>query len=195
MGPQMAGRADLEGPEARVSEAEPRESALLVPVPEAEPCVQHHRFRHDAVALLGVPAHITVLYPFMEPDEISEAATDAVREALAPFSGFPFRLTRLAHFPEGATYLAPEPATPFVRLTMAIAERFPAYPPYGGTHAEVIPHLTVAQSPDAPAAELAEIERHLPIRCVARETWLMVEDDEHRWRNHRRFALDGSAPA
>src|SRR5262249_15299313 len=58
-----------------------------------------------------------------------------------------------------------------------------------------IPHLTVAQSPDAPADELAEIERHLPIRCVARETWLMVEDDEHRWRNHRRFALDGSAPA
>ena len=165
-----------------MSDPVPRESALLVPVPEAEPYVQKHRFRHDSVALRGVPAHITVLYPFMTPDELSDSAGAAVQQVLD-------------HFPEGATYLAPEPATPFVRLTMAIAERFPAYPPYGGTHAEVIPHLTVAQSPDAPADELAEIERHLPIRCVARETWLMVEDDEHRWRNHLRFALDGSAPS
>jgi 2'-5' RNA ligase len=175
--------------------APPPESALVVPVPEAEPYVQRHRFHHDSVALRGVPAHITVLYPFMAPGEISDTATDAVRDVLAHFPEFPFRLTRLDRFPEGATYLAPEPATPFVDLTSAIAERFPGYPPYAGAHAEVIPHLTVAQSPDAPAAELAEIERHLPIRCVAREAWLMVEDDERRWRTRLRFPFAGSARA
>ncbi|HMG25831.1 MAG TPA: 2'-5' RNA ligase family protein [Acidimicrobiia bacterium] len=175
--------------------APPLESALLVPVPEAEPCVQKHRFRHDSVALLGVPAHITVLYPFMTPDEISDSATAAVERVLEHFPEFPFLLTRLEHFPEGATYLAPEPAAPFVDLTMAIAERFPEYPPYGGAHADVIPHLTVAQTPDAPADELAEIERHLPIRCVAREAWLMVEDDKGRWHTRTRFALARSARA
>lgn len=169
--------------------AAPPESALLVPVPEAEPYVQHHRFRHDAVAIRGVPAHITVLYPFIRPDEISDSTTAALREVLARFAEFRFRLTRLDHFPEGATYLAPEPAAPFVDLTVAVAERFPTYPPYGGAYARVIPHLTVAESPDAPAGELAAIERHLPIQCVAREAWLMVEDDEHRWRTRSQFTL------
>jgi 2'-5' RNA ligase len=131
----------------------------------------------------------------MAPEEISDGATDPVRRVLEHVPQFPFRLTRLARFPEGATYLAPEPAAPFVDLTTAITERFPSYLPYGGAHAEVIPHLTVAQSPDAPADELAEIERHLPIRCVARETWLMVEDDDRRWRTRARFALAGSARA
>jgi 2'-5' RNA ligase len=175
--------------------APPLESALLVPVPEAEPCVQRHRFRHDSVALLGVPAHITVLYPFMTPGAISDSAASAVRQVLEHFPEFPFRLTRLEHFPEGATYLAPEPARPFVDLTLAIAERFPAYPPYEGVYTDVIPHLTVAQTPGAPADELAEIERHLPIRCVAREVSLMVEDDDHRWRTQTRFALAESARA
>ena len=172
-----------------MSDPVPRESALLVPVPEAEPYVQKHRFRHDSVALRGVPAHITVLYPFMTPEELSDSAGAAVRRVLDRFPEFRFRLTRLERFPEGATYLAPEPAAPFVDLTMAIAERFPAYPPYGGVFADVIPHLTVAQTPDAPADELAEIERHLPIRCVAREAWLMVEGDDQRWNTRSRFAL------
>jgi 2'-5' RNA ligase len=195
MGPPLACGADLEGTEARVNDLARRESALLVPVPEAEPCVQRHRFRHDSVALLGIPAHITVLYPFMPPDELSGREADAVRQVLADFPEFPFRLTRLSHFPEGATYLAPEPAAPFVDLTMAIAERFPAYPPYGGAYADVIPHLTVAQSPDAPAGELAEIERHLPIPCVAREVSLMLEGDDGLWSTRSRFALADGARA
>lgn len=171
-----------------MSDRAPRESALIVPVPEAEPYVQRHRFRHDSVALRGVPAHITVLYPFMPPDDISDSTVDAVREVLERFPEFPFRLTRLEQFPEGATYLAPDPAVRFVDLTTAITARFPAYLPYGGAHVDLIPHLTVAQSPDAPTTELAEIDRHLPVRCVARETWLMVEDGE-RWRTRSRFTL------
>jgi hypothetical protein len=40
------------------------ESALLVTVPAAEPAVARHRSRLDTSATVGVPAHITVLYPF-----------------------------------------------------------------------------------------------------------------------------------
>jgi 2'-5' RNA ligase len=169
------------------------ESALLVPVPEAEASVQRHRFRHDSVALRGVPAHITVLYPFVPPGAMTDATAQSVRDVLARFPAFSFRLSRLRRFPEGAVYLAPEPAEPFVRLTEAFGDEFPDYPPYGGIHAELIPHLTVAQEPDAPADELAEIERHLPIRCIARETWLMVENANHQWRRRSTFRLvDGA---
>jgi hypothetical protein len=195
VGAPLARRADLEGPEARVSNEAPLQSALLVPVPEAEPCVRHHRFRYDSVALRGVPAHITLLFPFMPPSAVTQSTTDAVRDVLDPFSVFSFRLDRLERFPAGACYLAPDPIAPFVHLIRAFSERFPAYPPYGGAHADVIPHLTVAQTPDVPADELAEIERHLPIACLAREAWLMVEDEDHRWRPRSQFALGDGARA
>jgi hypothetical protein len=40
----------------------PTQSAVLVPVPEAERAVSRHRARLDAAAALGVPAHVTVLW-------------------------------------------------------------------------------------------------------------------------------------
>jgi 2'-5' RNA ligase len=175
-----------------VSDGAPPESALLVPVPEAEPCVRQHRFRHDSVALRGVPAHITVLYPFVPPDAITDTTLASVRQVLARFPAFSFRLSRLERFPDGALFLAPDPAEPFAQLTAAFGDPFPDYPPYGGIHAEVIPHLTVAQTPVS-TDELAEVERHLPIRCVAREAWLMVEGDDRQWSTRSRFALTDGA--
>lgn len=38
------------------------ESAFIVPVPEAEPHAAHLRERYDPVALLGVPAQVTLLF-------------------------------------------------------------------------------------------------------------------------------------
>lgn len=139
------------------------ESALVVPVPEAEPSVRRHRFRYDSVAVRGVPAHITLLFPFMPPEAITDETLGAVRDVLTRFSTFPFSLTALERFPEGAIYLAPHPADPFVRLTEALVDRFPAYPAYRGAYAEVIPHLTVAQLPEASTLdEVSDIRRSLP---------------------------------
>jgi 2'-5' RNA ligase len=192
LGPSLARRADLEGPEAHVSEAE-LESALLVPVPEAESCVRPHRFRYDSVALRGVPAHITVVFPFIPPAAITDEAVDGVRQVLTRFAAFRFSLTKLKRFPEGAVYLAPDPAEPFVRLTTALVERFPAYPAYGGAYADVIPHLTVAQLPEvATLDEVNDIQSSLPIQCEAREILLMVENEDHQWDMRSRFALDGT---
>jgi hypothetical protein len=49
-------------------------SGLIVEVPEAEPDVARLRERLDASAPLGIPAHITVLFPFMPPRTIDPAA-------------------------------------------------------------------------------------------------------------------------
>ena len=43
-------------------------SALVVAVPDAEPVVGHLMLRLDANAVLGVPAHVTVLFPFVPAD-------------------------------------------------------------------------------------------------------------------------------
>ena len=46
---------------------EPTESAVIVAVPAAEPAVRAHRQQFDRAAAWGVPAHVTVLYPFVPP--------------------------------------------------------------------------------------------------------------------------------
>ena len=43
------------------------ETALIVEVSEAEEAVHEWRARHDSVAARGVPAHVTVLFPFVAP--------------------------------------------------------------------------------------------------------------------------------
>ena len=47
------------------------ESAILVPVPGAEPVAGRLRARFDRSAGRGIPAHVTVLYPFVPPGQIT----------------------------------------------------------------------------------------------------------------------------
>ena len=49
-------------------------TALIVPVPEAEPQIAELRLAHDSSAARGVPAHVTILFPFLDTDELDEAA-------------------------------------------------------------------------------------------------------------------------
>lgn len=64
------------------------ESAVLVPVPEAERVVSPHRASLDGAAALGVPAHVTVLYPFVPPSAITPSVVDALAVAVASVSAF-----------------------------------------------------------------------------------------------------------
>ena len=108
------------------------ESALVILVPEAEPLVRPFRDRFDPSAALGDPAHITLLYPFIAPERIGADTLDKVTECFRGFAPIAFCLTEVRRFPAEALYLAPVPDEPFRNLTMAIWNRFPDTPPYGG---------------------------------------------------------------
>lgn len=170
------------------------QSAFIVPVPEAEPFVARLRERFDPSARLGVPAHITLLYPFMSPEQISAADLEKVRGVAARVPAFSFVLARIGRFP-GTLYLAPEPAEPFIGLTTGLCECFPAFLPYAGQHGAVVPHLTVAQAGEAEqhAAE-AELLTSLPASggvtasCVE---LVLIENSSGRWRPMQTFALAG----
>lgn len=167
------------------------ESALVVCVPEAEPHVAVLRERHDPVARRGMPAHVTVLYPFVDPADITAAVLDRVRAALTTVRAFAFELARIERFPE-ALWLAPEPAVGFRALTAAIAKAFPSHPPYGGRFATVVPHLTVAHTTGdatAIADELrANLQRLGAVRATCR-TVELVDDTAGVWQPRHRFAL------
>jgi hypothetical protein len=79
-------------------------SALIVEVPAAEPAVARRRERLDSSAPLGVPAHITVLYPFLPPGAIGPAVLGDLGRLFAAAGA---RWVRAAVFPLAGD---PEPA-------------------------------------------------------------------------------------
>jgi 2'-5' RNA ligase len=158
----------------------PRRTALIVTVPEAEPAVGALRWEHDGSAPLGVPAHITILFPFAPPDEVDE---EAVAELFARFRPFDFELDRVEGFEEGVVWLHPHPSAPFEDLIAAVWQRWPEYPPYEGLHDEVIPHLTVSETPIA-------LQVSLPIACRAHAVTLIEQSEvDDRWSVRRVFPL------
>jgi 2'-5' RNA ligase len=169
------------------------ESAFAVNVPEAEPLVGALRERLDPSARLGVPAHITVLYPFMSPEKITKAVLGEIRQSLSPAGAFTYSLNRVARFP-GALYLAPEPAMPFIALTQRLVAQFPAHQPYGGQHVRVVPHLTVAQAGEAEhdlvEPRLAAALSGAEIRARCSEV-VLIENSSGLWKPMHTFALEG----
>jgi hypothetical protein len=133
------------------------ETALAVPVPEAEPLVAPFRVRYDPGAGRGMPAHITVLYPFKSPDTIDAATLAELHDLFGAFRPFDFRLEAIRQFLGEALYLSAQPEEHFRHLTLAAWHRFPETPPYGGRYTGIVPHLTVALVPDT--TRLAAITR------------------------------------
>jgi hypothetical protein len=86
------------------------ESALIIEVPEAEAAVHRYRERFDANALLGIPAHITVLAPFMRPQGIDAPVLTRLGQHFADVSPFQFRLDRTDWFSDHVLWLSPATA-------------------------------------------------------------------------------------
>jgi hypothetical protein len=157
-----------------------RRTALIVPVPEAEPSVGALRLVHDSSAARGAPAHITILFPFLPPDQLDEAA---LSELFERFPAFDFALDRVERFDDGHIWLHPDPSWRFADLTAAVWQRWPTHPPYDGGFDEVIPHLTVSETP-------LDLALALPIACRAHEVVLIEEDEPGgNWTTRARFGL------
>jgi hypothetical protein len=153
------------------------ESALILEVPEAERAVRRHRERLDANAALGIPAHITVLSPFMPPEMIDAAVLGQLRELFADVGRFEFRLDRTAWFDDAVLWLGPAEPGPFQDLTERVFGAFPAYPPFGGRHDVLVPHLTVGHGHPLDEMRAAEgaIQAFLPIAARATAVTLVTE--------------------
>ncbi len=134
-------------------------------MPAAEAAVAHWRRRHDRAARAGVPAHVTVCFPFLPPHEVDDATEDALAALVTATPAFSLALTRVDGFGDAVLWLAPEPDEPLRALTRAVCATFGLLP-YGGAHGGVddaVPHLTVAEDPPDPAAVRADVAPRLPL--------------------------------
>lgn len=167
------------------------ERALVVLVPQAEALVGPYRQRYDPSAAAGMPAHITINYPFQPFSVDQPGFEESLQTLFADFPAFDMRLARVERFPD-VLYLAPQPAQPLQDLIQHVAQRYPESPPYGGVFDQVIPHLTVADLEEPaeldPIAErfLRAAHTELPIHVRVDTVWLM-DDRTGRWS--KRLAL------
>jgi 2'-5' RNA ligase len=177
-----------------VSDVGPIETAVIVPIPVAEAIVAAHRRRLDPAATWGVPAHVTVVFPFVRYAELDEDVLNRLAEALQPVGAFTCVFARVEWFGDQVVWLAPEPDAPFRQLTRVVWDAFPEYPPYRGAHLDVVPHLTIGGPlPGAPAelrAAEAEVLPKLPFTAVVNQVLVMAGTREpDSWRAIRKVAL------
>src|SRR5215831_18572057 len=107
-----------------------QESALLIKVPTAETAVAPYRSLFDSSAPLGVPAHVTVLYPFLRPPDLSAEVLQALARLFAAAGRFRFVLSRTGWFGDQVLWLGLEEEAPFRALTESVFAAFPSCPPY-----------------------------------------------------------------
>jgi 2'-5' RNA ligase superfamily len=171
----------------------PGSTALVVPVPEAERLVGRYRRLHTPSGSQGMPAHVTLVSPFVPASRFDRDREAATRTLIATAAGFEFSLVATRRF-ERTLYLAPEPAAPFVELIEALADSFPEYPPYAGTVTEIVPHVTVAQGDDELALGqfAAALEPSLPVACAAVEATLFERREDGRFHARVSFPFGAS---
>ena len=168
------------------------ETALIIPVPEAEEAVGRFRMSLDQAAAWGVPAHVTVLYPFLPPDQIDDDVLAALHDVIAEVPCFDVTLTHVDWFADTVVWLAPQPDLSFRRLTAAVWQRFPEAPPYAGAHPQTVPHLTIGHDAPLPLLKQAAtaVTAHLPITAAINAVHLIAGTANHgSWPTLARFAL------
>lgn len=171
------------------------ESALIVAVPEADPVVGRLRDELDYAAALGVPAHVTVISPFVPPDRIDDDVLTALTDMFGAVSAFDATFAGLSWFGEQVLWLTPEPAARFRELTRLAWQRYRDCPPYGGVYDDVVPHLTVGvgQPIDLLREAARSVEPELPLRSrVTKVTLLQGSMRPGSWRIRAEFPLGDS---
>jgi 2'-5' RNA ligase len=165
------------------------QTGLIVRIPEAEPAVREWRERFDPSAQAGVPAHVTVLFPFLDESRMGALVHSALTDMLGSHQAFDLQFERCGRLPD-VLYLVPQPDTQLRQLTVAIADRWPETPPYGGRFAEIVPHLTIAQGQEDAAMEKieADLAGRLPFTSHVSSVELMVHDGVE-WQERASFVL------
>lgn len=199
---RLAGEVSLEGGELTAALAagmllghgggEPR-SALAWLARDLDPVVDALRLEYDPIERLGVPAHVTILVPWLPAGSINDTETAAIRRLAAGAEPFEVTFAGCGRFTD-TVHLEPDPAAPFARLTEAVAAAWPSFPAYGGRFDTVHPHLTVGHfdSGDVAAEIEAKLAPRLPLRAQVNAISLLIEGADRRWRERERLTLGGS---
>jgi 2'-5' RNA ligase len=168
---------------------EPDASALIIRVHLPAALERLRRASVDDAAL-GVPAHVTLLYPFIPAADLKSALRARIANVVEPHAHFDYHLHGPKAWPD-TIYAALDPEAPFLQLHRELQAAFPDFPIYGGAVSEFVPHVTIAEgSAVGDPATLTDRAWHaLPTRRMAHAVELMAPGSNGRWSTVWRFRL------
>src|SRR5256885_8037230 len=152
-------------------------TGLVIPVPGADALLDAVRERHPG-AVRDVPAHVAVLYPFLDAGELDDGVVGSIGAIVGEHGPTEVRFAA-CHRQPGFVGLLPQPPDVLDALASATRQRWPNVLPYGGMFGEDPgAHLTVAMGTDEATASVIEREvgPYLPLRALLDQAWLVVYD-------------------
>lgn len=166
-------------------------SGLVLAVPVLQQFVERHRHPSDASGELGVPAHVTALYPWVR-QPLTDDVLDGCARVVRGFGPLSMTFRQVATFPVGVVYLVPEPDGRLRELTRRLVEAYPDCIPYDGEHPDPQPHLTVTTGPVGELSELADrVAGDLtPTHCVVTTLTALEQQPSGHWRTVRTLSLE-----
>ncbi len=170
----------------------PGQTGLVIPVPAADALLASVGARYPGTVRDGVPAHVSLLYPFVVAAELDDRITAVCNELVIDQVPIPVDFGE-CYRRGGFVALRPDPSDGLMELMSKARRRWPAVVPYGGVYGDVEPHLTVAMRCSEQTAMRIEQEvtAELPICAELREAWLLVF--EGQWTLRGRFEFGESA--
>lgn len=153
-----------------------RRTTLILPVPAAEPAVGLWRERHDGWAARGIPAHITIVSPFLDPGQVDGAALRRLAGLLEAVARPQLRLSAVG-WVGGVVYLKPEDTDPLQALAHAVEDGWPEL--RRRLRRPRLYHLTVArrQGPQGYRRVREALSQHLPLPALLEEARLYAIRD------------------
>ena len=170
------------------------DSALILRI-QLPPGLGALRTRHVPDAAEGVPAHVTLLYPFATPASTSVEVLDSVAAIVREHREWSMTLAAQGRWPD-ALYATVEPDGPVRTLQADLAAAFPMLPLYGDPGVRFEPHVTIVEGPGVadPAVLDDPAWGELPAAREVAEIQLIVRE-RGRWRIATAFPLGSAATA
>ena len=168
----------------------PSPLTALVLVVRLPPALEALRWRSIADVPAGVPAHVTLLWPFAEEGSLDADVLDTVTRIVARHAPLDLVLGEGRRFPD-TLYASVEPDAPLRALQAELAAAFPTLPLYGGEHT-FVPHVSVVEGAAAtmPEAFADPAWAELPVRHHAGAVGLITRRNG-TWGSRHQFPLGG----
>ena len=174
----------------------PLETFVTLVLEDADPALAAaHRELYPERIPENIPFSLTLLYPWVPRDGMTDADVDQLRSFFAARPPLVFDLVRVAEFAGVVAYAVPEPDGELRATMRALWALYPQYPPYGRPGSDPAPHATLGRLEGDYAITFEQarerVEPLLPVYCDVREATLMEEYEPDRVRVRETFPLGG----